>query len=85
MLRDLEKLVAAMVAAGIRYPEAQCEFERRFVEAALRASGGSITRASALTGLHRNMLARKIDQHGLLGKTAAGETPAPRRRRAVKR
>ena len=44
MLRDLEKLVAAMVTAGIRYPEAQCQFERRFLEAILRASDGSITR-----------------------------------------
>jgi DNA-binding protein Fis len=82
MLRDLEKLVAAMVTAGIRYPEAQCQFERRFLEAILRASDGSITRAADLSGLHRNTLARKIAQHDLRVK---GSGDAPARRRAAKR
>ena len=86
MLSDLEKLVAAMVEHGIQYPDAEREFERRFLEAALRASNGSITRCAALTGLHRNTLTRKIDLHGLDGKprpraTAARKGP----RRALKR
>jgi DNA-binding NtrC family response regulator len=84
MLRDLEKLVSAMVAAGIRYPEAQCEFERRFLEATLRASGGSIIRAAELSGLHRNTLARKIEQHDLSVKGSDDGAP-PARRRATKR
>lgn len=84
MLRDLEKLVAAMVAAGIRYPEAQCEFERRFLEATLRVSGGSITRAAELSGLHRNTLARKIEQHELCVK-ASEDGAAPKRRRPARR
>lgn len=82
MLRDLEKLVGAMVSSGIRYADAEREFERRFLEAALRASNGSITRCAALTGLHRNTLARKIDLHGLDGRPRA---TAARVRRASKR
>lgn len=80
MLRDLEKLVTAMVAAGIRYPEAHCEFERRFLEATLRVSGGSITRAAELSGLHRNTLARKIEQFELCVKESRDGETAPSRR-----
>jgi Fis family transcriptional regulator len=82
MLRDLEKLVAAMVSSGIRYPDAEREFERRFLEAALKASNGSIVRCAELTGLHRNTLARKIERHGLDGRPAS--RPA-RARRVAKR
>jgi len=65
MHRDLDRLVAQMVAGGITYAEAQREFEKRFLAFALTASDGSITRCAALTGLHRNTLARKIAEHGL--------------------
>lgn len=73
MLKDLQTLVAAMVAAGIPYAEAEREFERRFLEAALEASGGSITRTAALTGLHRNTLSRKIEALAL--RPTAGRQP----------
>ncbi len=84
MLRDLERLVSAMISGGIRYPEAQREFERRFLEAALRASDGSITRAAEVTGLHRNTLTRKMAEYELDAAVAAGNG-APGRRRALKR
>lgn len=84
MLNDLERLVSAMITGGIRYPEAQREFERRFLEAALRASDGSITRAAEVTGLHRNTLTRKMAEYELDAAAAAGNG-APRRRRALKR
>lgn len=84
MLNDLERLVSAMITGGIRYPEAQREFERRFLQAALRASDGSITRAAEVTGLHRNTLTRKMAEYELDAAAAAGNG-APRRRRALKR
>ena len=84
MLSDLERLVGAMITGGIRYPEAQREFERRFLEAALRASDGSITRAAEVTGLHRNTLARKMAEYELDADAVAGNG-SPRRRRALKR
>ena len=65
MHRDLDRLVAEMVNKGIRYPDAAREFERRFLEHALKAVDGSLTRCAALTGLHRNTLARKIAEHRL--------------------
>jgi len=65
MHRDLERLVAEMVDNGIHYGDAAREFERRFLEVALKRSDGSITRCAALTGLHRNTLARKIAEHNL--------------------
>ena len=67
MHRDLDRLVAEMVDKGIHFGDAAREFERRFLEHALRRSEGSITRCSALTGLHRNTLTRKIAEHGLKG------------------
>jgi DNA-binding NtrC family response regulator len=67
MHRDLERLVAEMVDNGIHYSDAVREFERRFLEVALKRSDGSITRCASLTGLHRNTLARKITEHKLKG------------------
>ena len=65
MHRELDRLVAEMVDKGIHYPDAAREFERRFLEHALSRAEGSITRCAALTGLHRNTLARKIAEHNL--------------------
>lgn len=65
MSHDLERLVGEMVDGGIRFDEAAREFERRFLELALRRVDGSLTRCAALTGLHRNTLARKIAEHKL--------------------
>ena len=65
MHRDLDRLVAEMVNKGLHYPDAAREFERRFLEHALKAVDGSLTRCAALTGLHRNTLARKIAEHRL--------------------
>lgn len=65
MHRDLDRLVAEMVDKQIHYADASREFERRFLEHALRASDGSVTRCAALTGLHRNTLTRKIAEYKL--------------------
>lgn len=84
MLNDLERLIGAMITGGIRYPEAQREFERRFLEAALRASDGSITRAAELTGLHRNTLTRKMAVYER-DTAASNGHGTQKRRRALKR
>ena len=65
MHRELERLIPQMVDAGIHFGDAAREFERRFLAQALKRSDGSITRCAALTGLHRNTLARKITEHKL--------------------
>lgn len=65
MHRALERLVAEMVDKGIHFADAAREFERRFLTEALQRADGSLTRCAALTGLHRNTLARKIAEHGL--------------------
>lgn len=67
MHHDLDRLVAEMVDKGIHYADAAREFERRFLEHALRRAEGSITRCASLTGLHRNTLTRKIAEHQLKG------------------
>jgi DNA-binding NtrC family response regulator len=56
----LEKLVAEMVDKGIRYDEAQREFEKRFISRVVQQSDGNLSRAADTLGVHRNTLTRKI-------------------------
>ena len=63
MREQLERLIDEMVSRGIRYPEAQREFERRFIIKVLNTSNGSLSRASEVLGIHRNTLSRKIAEH----------------------
>lgn len=65
-LRDqLEKLVDEMVSKGIRYDDAQREFEKRFISHVLLKSEGNLGRAADLLGMHRNTLSRKISEYRL--------------------
>ena len=65
-LRDqLERLVDEMVTKGIRYPDAQREFEKRFIARALSHAKGNIGNAATLLGVHRNTLSRKISEYRL--------------------
>lgn len=60
-MRDLlEQLVAEMVDKGIRYVDAQREFERRFISRVMQTRNGSLGKAAEALGMHRNTLARKI-------------------------
>ena len=60
-MRDLlEQLVAEMVDKGIRYEEAQREFEKRFISRVVQTSDGNLCRAADALGVHRNTLARKV-------------------------
>ena len=65
-LRDqLERLVDEMVTTGIRYDEAQREFEKKFIMQVLAKADGNLGKAADLLGIHRNTLSRKIHAYRL--------------------
>jgi len=61
----LERLVEEMVDKGILYEDARREFERRFIVRVLTKTGGNLTRAAEVMGVHRNTLSRKMAEHRL--------------------
>ena len=65
MREQLERLVDEMVAKGIRYDDAQREFEKRFIVHVLLKADGNLCRAADLLGMHRNTLSRKLAEHRL--------------------
>jgi DNA-binding NtrC family response regulator len=56
----LERLVDQMVEGGIRFEDGRREFERRFIERALRETDGHLSETASRLGIHRNTLARKM-------------------------
>jgi Fis family transcriptional regulator len=65
-LKDqLERLVTEMVSKGIRYDEAQREFEKKFITQILSESDGNLGKAADKLGMHRNTLSRKIAEYRL--------------------
>jgi DNA-binding NtrC family response regulator len=61
MLRDdLAALVQQMIDRGIRFEDAQQEFERTFIARALLQTNFNVCKAAKMTGLHRNTLSRKM-------------------------
>ena len=62
---QLERLVNDMVSRGIRYEDAQREFEKRYIAHVLAQADGNLCRAADLLGMHRNTLSRKITEHRL--------------------
>jgi DNA-binding NtrC family response regulator len=65
MREQLEQLVHEMVTRGIRYDEAQREFEKKFIMQVLLKADGNLGKAADLLGIHRNTLARKINEYRL--------------------
>jgi Fis family transcriptional regulator, factor for inversion stimulation protein len=65
MREQLEQLVHEMVTRGIRYDEAQREFEKKFIMQVLTKADGNLGKAAHLLGIHRNTLARKITEYRL--------------------
>jgi DNA-binding NtrC family response regulator len=65
MREQLEQLVHEMVTRGIRYDEAQREFEKKFIMQVLLKADGNLGKAADLLGIHRNTLARKITEYRL--------------------
>ena len=62
---QLERLVDEMVTKGIRYDEAQREFEKKFITQVLHKAGGNLGKAADLLGIHRNTLSRKVTEYRL--------------------
>ena len=66
LLREqLERLVDEMVTKGVRFEDAQREFEKRFIAHVLSQSDGNLCKAAEVLGMHRNTLARKITSYRL--------------------
>jgi DNA-binding NtrC family response regulator len=63
---QLEKLIAEMVDKGILFPDAQREFEKRFIARVLARCDGNLSKAAAALGIHRNTLSRKLTEHRLV-------------------
>ena len=62
---QLEGLIDAMVSKGVRYTEAQREFEKKFIAHVLSRSDGNLGKAAEVLGIHRNTLTRKITEYRL--------------------
>jgi len=62
---ELERLVDDMVTRGVRYEDAQREFEKRFIARVLAKADGNLCKAAGLLGMHRNTLSRKIAEYRL--------------------
>ena len=65
MNERLERLIEEMVEKGIRFADANREFERRFISRVLADSDGKLSKAADVLGMHRNTLSRKIAEHRL--------------------
>jgi DNA-binding NtrC family response regulator len=59
----LEKLVDDMVDKGVHFEDAVREFEKRFISKVLGSCDGSVTKTAEALGIHRNTLARKMDEY----------------------
>ncbi len=62
---QLEELVGEMVSRGIRYDDAQREFEKKFIAFVLSKCEGNVCKAADLLGMHRNTLSRKVVEYRL--------------------
>ena len=64
MMRDeLVALVEQMIARGVRFEDAQREFERTFLLCALAKTKYNVCKAAKVTGLHRNTVSRKMAEY----------------------
>jgi DNA-binding protein Fis len=65
MREQLERLIDEMVSKGVRYEDAQREFEKRFIAHVLQKLDGNLGKAADLLGMHRNTLRRKVAEYRL--------------------
>lgn len=68
MREQLDHLVAEMIEKRIYLEEAVGEFEKKFIQSALKKTEGNQTKAAKVLGLHRNTLSRKILLHKINGR-----------------
>jgi DNA-binding NtrC family response regulator len=62
MRERLQQLVAEMIDKGIRYEDAQREFEKHFITRVVSHCEGNLGKAASTLGVHRNTLTRKIQE-----------------------
>jgi Fis family transcriptional regulator, factor for inversion stimulation protein len=62
---QLERIIEEMVNRGVRYDDAQREFEKRFIARVLLKADGNLCEAADLLGMHRNTLSRKLSEYHL--------------------
>jgi Fis family transcriptional regulator, factor for inversion stimulation protein len=62
---QLERIVDEMVNRGVRYEDAQREFEKKFIARVLVKADGNLCEAAELLGMHRNTLSRKLSEYHL--------------------
>jgi Fis family transcriptional regulator, factor for inversion stimulation protein len=62
---QLERIIDEMVNRGVRYEEAQREFEKKFIARVLVKADGNLCEAADLLGMHRNTLSRKLSEYHL--------------------
>ena len=65
MREQLERLIDEMVTKGVRYDDAQREFEKKFIAQVLVKADGNLCRAAEVLGMHRNTLSRKMTEYRL--------------------
>jgi Fis family transcriptional regulator, factor for inversion stimulation protein len=71
-VRDLlEQLVAEMVEKGIRFEDAQREFDKRFITRVVQKSNGNLCKAADVLGVHRNTLSRKMKELKIRARTSS--------------
>ena len=63
MNERLQRLIEEMVEKGIRFSDANREFERRFISRVVVDSEGNLSKAAETLGIHRNTLSRKMAEH----------------------
>ncbi len=73
----MERLIAQMVDAGMFFPDAVSEFEKRYIRKVLEDSQGNQSLAAKALGIHRNTLGRKVEEYKLTGRDGASR---PKRR-----
>ena len=59
MRERLEQLVGEMVDKGIRYDDAQREFDKHFIARVVAKCDGNLGKAATTLGVHRNTLTRQ--------------------------
>ena len=62
MRERLAELVGEMVDRGIRFEDAQREFQKHFIAHVVTKHQGNLGKAAAALGVHRNTLTRKIQE-----------------------
>lgn len=62
MRSRLVALIDEMVDKGIRFHDAQREFEKQFIASVVSRCDGNLGRAATTLGVHRNTLTRKIQE-----------------------